>query len=77
MCSIQRRIGLLHGVYGAEHMTTEIPRWMMGDPAKVYERIEAREQASEARAKDTKAAKALDGLRELFGEEVNADDERR
>src|SRR5690554_1165272 len=41
-------------------------RWEMADPARVYERIEAQEQARVARSKQGKATAAKAGLEELF-----------
>lgn len=50
-------------------MTADMPRWMMGDPALVYERIEAQEQAKAARAPEAKQERANKELEELFKEQ--------
>ena len=49
-------------------MNDDMPRWMMADPAKVYERIEATEQARAARAPEAKSARAKEKLKSLFKE---------
>ena len=46
----------------------EIPRWMMADPSRVYERIEAMQQAQAARAPEAKQERARKELEELFKE---------
>lgn len=43
-------------------------RWRMMDPARVYERIEAQEQAKSARTPESKQECALRKLKELFKE---------
>jgi len=49
-------------------MSAELPRWMMADPAKVYERIEATEQAKAARSPQSKQDRAKEKLKSLFKE---------
>lgn len=49
-------------------MTADMPRWMMGDPALVHERLEAQEQAKAARAPEVKREQSKTELEELFKE---------
>lgn len=46
----------------------DLPKWMMRDPALVYERIEAQEQAKAARTPEAKQERARKELEELFKE---------
>lgn len=46
----------------------DMPRWMMADPAKVYERIEEAEQAKAARSPQAKQDRAKEKLKSLFKE---------
>lgn len=43
-------------------------RWRMMDPARVYERIEAQEQAQYTRSSEAKRERARQELEQLFGE---------
>jgi hypothetical protein len=47
---------------------TALESWKWRDPAKVYERIEAQEQAKLARSPETKQEQARRKLEELFKE---------
>ncbi|HWK70018.1 MAG TPA: hypothetical protein VNS29_04170 [Burkholderiaceae bacterium] len=49
-------------------MSAELPRWAMRDPARVYERIEAMEQAQAARTPEAKARRAKEQMNDLFKE---------
>lgn len=54
----------------------ELPKWAMGDPFKVYSRVEAMEQAQAARTPEAKAARAFLKIRETFKEEPDVKDNR-
>lgn len=47
---------------------TAMESWRYRDPARVYERIEAQEQARTARCTETKQERAARKLKELFKE---------
>ena len=55
---------------------TDMERWRMGDPARVYERIEAQEQAKAARTPEAKQERARKELEELFKEPPRATDNK-
>lgn len=55
-------------------MKPEFTRMYYGDPARVYERIEAQEQAKAVRAPESKQERALRKLKELFKEAPSVED---
>lgn len=55
---------------------TALESWRYRDPARVYERIEAQEQAKAARTPESKQERALRKLKELFKEAPDVKDNK-
>lgn len=47
-------------------MTADLPRWAMGDPARIVERLEEAEQRRQAKSHAGKAERARIGIEQLF-----------